>query len=106
MYGVLALRPLLYPVVSVPDQMPYCDDLLVRHVRFCGVSSPVQVGQDVRATLLVFFLDAAIALVWAGLDSTMSYPKSSRMNRNLSYHTDDYSMTHSVSAAWRQTPCG
>ena len=49
------------------------------------------------STLSVFFLDAAIALVWAGLDSTVSYPRSSRMNRNLSYHTDDDSMTHSVS---------
>ena len=49
------------------------------------------------STLSVFFFEAAMAFVWAGFESITSYPKSSLMNLNTSYQTDDDSMTHLAS---------
>ena len=49
------------------------------------------------STLPVFFLEAAIAFVWAGFERTVSYHRLSRMNLNTSYQTGDDSMTHLAS---------
>ena len=49
------------------------------------------------STLTVFFFEVAMAFVWAGFESITSHPKSSLMNLNTSYQTDDDSMTHLAS---------
>ena len=56
------------------------------------------------STLTVFFFEVAMAFVWAGFESITSHPKSSLMNLNTSYQTDDDSMTHLASLGMQANP--